>query len=100
MNSASNPAKVGDTISLFATGLRLSDVPLTVMIGGAAAIAPSTKNLSSGVLQIDAKIPSGIQTGSAVPVVVQVGNTPSQAGVSIAVQSAPAAASTNRKAKK
>jgi hypothetical protein len=65
------------------------------MIGG-AAIVPSTKNLSPGVLQIDAKIPGGIQTGSIVPVVVAVGNTSSQAGVAIAVQSAtPAVAATN-----
>jgi uncharacterized protein (TIGR03437 family) len=39
-----------------------------------------------GVMQINLVIPSGIQTGSAVPVVVQVGNTSSQAGVTIAVR--------------
>ena len=85
LNTASNPAKVGDVISLFVTGLRQGDEPLTVMIGG-AAIMPSTKNLSSGVLQIDANIPVGIQTGGAVPVAVAVGNTSSQAGVTIAVR--------------
>ena len=95
LNAASNPANVGDVISLFVTGLRQGDGPLTVMIGG-AAIVPSTKNLSSGVLQIDAKIPGGIQTGSVVPVVVAVGNTSTQAGVTIAVQSAtPAGTATN-----
>ena len=85
LNTASNPAKVGDVISLFVTGLRQGDGPLTVMIGG-AAIVPSTKSLSSGVLQIDAKIPVGIQTGGAVPVAVAVGSTSSQAGVTIAVR--------------
>jgi uncharacterized protein (TIGR03437 family) len=85
LNTASNPAKVGDVISLFVTGLRQGDGPLTVMIGG-AAIVPSTKNLSSGVLQIDANIPVGIQTGGAVPVAVAVGSTSSQAGVTIAVR--------------
>ncbi len=85
LNTASNPAKVGDVISLFATGLRLGDGPLTVMIGG-AAIVPSTKNLSSGVLQIDAKIPGGIQTGDAVPAAVDVGTASSQAGVIVAVR--------------
>jgi len=85
LNTASNPAKVGDVISLFATGLRQGDGPSTVMIGG-AAIVPLTKNLSSGVLQIDAKIPVGIQTGGAAPVAVAVGNTSSQAGVTIGVQ--------------
>jgi uncharacterized protein (TIGR03437 family) len=95
VNTTSKPAKVGDVISLYVTGLRQADGPLTVMIGGGAAVT-STKNLSQGVLQIDAKIPSGIQTGSVVPVVVAVGNTSSQAGVTISVQSAtPAAAATN-----
>ena len=45
----------------------------------------STKNIA-GVVQIGAKIPGGIQSGSVVPVVVQVGNTSSQAGVTIAVR--------------
>ncbi len=87
LNTTSNPAKAGDVISLFATGLRQSDGPLTVMIGGEAAIGPSTKSVSSGVfLQINATIPGDIQTGGAVPVVVAVGNTSSQAGVTIAVR--------------
>ena len=40
-----------------------------------------------GVTQIDVRIPSGIQTGSAVPVVVKSGreHVSSQAGVTIAV---------------
>ena len=84
-NSASNPDKVGGIVSLFVTGLRQGDGPLTVMIGG-AAIVPSTKNLSAGVLQINASLPTGIQTGGAVPVAVVVGNTSSQAGVTIGVQ--------------
>ncbi len=95
LNTASNPAKVGDVISLFVTGLRQSDGPLTVMIGGGVAVA-SNKNLSPGVLQINAKVPGAIQTGSAVPVLVQVGSTSSQAGVAIAVQSeTPAATAAN-----
>ena len=86
VNTAANPAKIGDVISLFVTGLQQEDGPLMVTIGGGAAIVTSTRNLSSGVLQIDARIPGGIQTGSTVPVVVQLGNTPSQAGVTIAVR--------------
>jgi uncharacterized protein (TIGR03437 family) len=37
-------------------------------------------------MQVNVQIPSGIQTGSAVPVLLQVGNTSSQAGVTIAVR--------------
>jgi uncharacterized protein (TIGR03437 family) len=85
LNSTSNPAQGGDAISLFVTGLRLGDGPLTVMIGG-AAIVPSTKNLLSGVLQVDAKIPLGIQTGGAVRAARTAGTTSSQPGVTIAVR--------------
>jgi uncharacterized protein (TIGR03437 family) len=40
----------------------------------------------AGLMQVNFQVPSGIQTGSAVPVVVQVGNTSSQAGVTVAVR--------------
>jgi uncharacterized protein (TIGR03437 family) len=86
LNTVSNPAKVGDVIALFVTGLRQGDGPLTVMIGGGSAIAAPTRNLSSGVLQIDANIPGGIQTGAPVSLAVAVGNTSSQAGVTIAIR--------------
>ena len=56
------------------------------MVDGAAAIASPTKNLSSGVLQIDSRIPVGVHSGGAVPVAVVVGNTSSQAGLTIAVR--------------
>ena len=55
------------------------------MIGGQSAILTCTKK-TAGVVQIGVKIPGGIQTGSVVPVVAQVGNTSSQAGVTIAVR--------------
>jgi uncharacterized protein (TIGR03437 family) len=86
LNTASNPAKGGDVISLYATGLRQGDGPIIVTIGGGQAVVTSTQNLSAGVLQIDAKIPIGIQTGGAVPAALAVGNTSSQAGVTIAVR--------------
>lgn len=89
VNSPSSPAKVGEMISLFATGTEPTGGTLTVTIGAAANIPASTKNVSPGVLQIDIEIPSGAQTGNAVPVLVQVGNSSSQAGVTIAVQAPP-----------
>jgi uncharacterized protein (TIGR03437 family) len=57
-----------------------------VTIGGQMAqmYASSAPGLV-GVLQINARIPSGIQAGNAVPVIVQVGNDSSPAGVTIAV---------------
>ena len=38
-----------------------------------------------GVIQVNAQIPSGITVGNAVPVVVQVGTSNSQPGVTLAV---------------
>jgi len=88
VNSASNAAKAGDMISLFATGTGPTGGTVTVTIGAAANVTASTKSVSPGVSQIDVKIPTGVQTGNAAPVLVQVGNSSSQAGVTIAVQPA------------
>ena len=85
INTASAPSQVGNVISLYATGVGQGDGPMTVTIGGQSSILTPTKKIA-GVIQIDAKIPGGIQTGSVVLVVVQVGNTSSQAGVTIAVR--------------
>jgi len=91
LNTASNPAKVGDAISLYATGVGRG--PVTVTIGGQPVrrgVPTSIKDLAPGVSQIDITLPSGIQTGNAVPVLVVVGdddaNTSSQLGMTIAVR--------------
>jgi uncharacterized protein (TIGR03437 family) len=90
INTASHPAKAGDLISLYVTGLLPFD-PVFVIIG-TDSITASTRNLIPGVLQVDARIPAGVQTGSAVPVFVLWGtptldtDNPSQPGVTIAVQ--------------
>ena len=113
LNTAANPAKLGDTILLYLTGEgdyppgsfavpshtgyiipaslnplpQLNPLP-TVMIGGAAAtVSYAGPILYSiiGVLQINVVIPAASTTGSAVPVVVSVGATNSQSNVTIAV---------------
>ena len=85
INTAAKPTHVGDLISLYGTGGGPREGPITVAIGGQSATLTFTTNFA-GILQIGVKIPSGIQTSGAVPVVMQVGNTSSQAGVTIAVQ--------------
>ncbi len=40
----------------------------------------------AGLMQVNVQIPTGIQTGSAVPLALMVGNVSSQAGVTIAVR--------------
>jgi uncharacterized protein (TIGR03437 family) len=106
VNSPSNPAPIGSIVSIFATGEGQTSpagidgkpgsdpvphpiLPVSVTIGGQTVTpkyAGGAPGSVAGVLQVNVQIPSGIQTGSAVPVVVQVGNTSSQAGVTIAVR--------------
>jgi uncharacterized protein (TIGR03437 family) len=104
-NGAADPAAVGSMITLYATGagslspaapdgtilfapLPKTALPVTVMIGGQSATVQSATGVSNnvaGAVQIIAQIPTGITTGVAVPVVMQVGGVSSPAGVTIAV---------------
>jgi uncharacterized protein (TIGR03437 family) len=106
INTASTPAKVGDVVSLYATGegqttpsgvdgkpaavpLPQPSLPVSVTIGGQTVkpqYAGGAPGEVAGVMQINVQIPSGIQAGNAVPVVVQVGSVSSQPGVTIAVR--------------
>jgi uncharacterized protein (TIGR03437 family) len=59
-----------------------------VTIGGQTAnvnFAGGAPGAVAGVIQVNAQIPSGITVGAAVPVVVQVGTSNSQPGVTISV---------------
>jgi uncharacterized protein (TIGR03437 family) len=106
INGAAHPAKVGDYIQLYITGAGQtspsgtdgtfndpSSLPVPVgavkvTIGGQTAnvnFAGGAPGAVAGVLQVNAQIPSGISVGAAVPVVVQVGTSNSQPGVTIAV---------------
>ena len=106
INSAATPAKSGDVILLYATGegqttpsgadgkpaavpLPQPNLPVTVTIGGQNVkpqYAGGAPGEVAGVMQINVQVPSGIQHGNAVPVLVQVGAVSSQAGVTIAVR--------------
>ncbi len=81
-NSASNPAKTGDLISLFATGTGTG--PITVSIGGIDGISTTVKPLSTGVARIDARIPTAVQAGSTTAVIIRAGGVASQPGVTVA----------------
>jgi uncharacterized protein (TIGR03437 family) len=106
VNAATNPLKVGDYISLFATGEgqtwpgevdgRLGGstpvnplLPVAVTIGGIAATvqyAGSVQGQVAGLMQVNVRIPDGVQPGGYVPVVLQVGDVSSAPDtVSIAV---------------
>ena len=105
LNSSSNPAKAGDVVILYVNGAGLlnSAAPdgglvglpqpkpagaVTVQIGGKDAqvdYAGGSYGLTNALLQINARIPSGLAAG-AQPVVVKVGSVASPATVSVAVQ--------------
>lgn len=106
--TATNPAPVGSAIILFGTGEGLvlptpadggvnnavfpqPTVGVTATIGGKPAkvlYAGAAPNLVAGVLQVNLEVPAGLSTGNQ-PVVVTIGNAPSQAGLTVAVKAAP-----------
>ena len=62
---------------------------VTVQIGGIDAqvqYAGGAPQAVAGVTQINAVVPAGVTPGSAVPVVVKVGNVASSAGVTLSVR--------------
>ncbi len=108
LNASLSPAAVGSVIQIFLTGGGVTNPAQTdgalapvveplprlvtqpvVTIGGLAAqvtYAGAAPGLIAGLTQIDAYVPSGVKPGLSVPVVVQVGNYQSQAGLTITVK--------------
>jgi len=105
LNSASNAASAGSVVAIFGTGegmtepagqdglvegnvFRTSVAPVSLTIGGEAAqvtYAGSSPGELSGVLQVEAVVPSGAGTG-AVPVVMTIGSASSQTSATIYLQ--------------
>jgi uncharacterized protein (TIGR03437 family) len=106
-SSSSRPAAPGSVIIIYATGegqtlpsgvdgrvnraasLPRPLLPVTVQIGGQDAVveyAGAAPDFVSGALQINARIPTTVTPGIAVPIVVRIGTRPSQSGVTLAVQ--------------
>jgi uncharacterized protein (TIGR03437 family) len=93
-NSAANPVRIGDYITLYATGEgqtipagvdgRVVDstsihpaLPWTVTVGGIPAFvqyAGGAPGQVAGLMQINVRIPTGVRPGGYVPIVLQVGN--------------------------
>jgi len=106
LNSPSNPANRGGVVVLYATGEgetapALADgqivngplpepaLPVTVTIGGVPAqvlYSGAAPGFVAGLLQLNVVVPNLGATGDAVPVVVNVGDQPSQDGPTIAVE--------------
>jgi uncharacterized protein (TIGR03437 family) len=108
LNAPSTPAAKGSVVMIFATGAGQTDppgvdgqiaggtlpkllLPVTVKIGGVAAqvlYAGAAPGLIAGMLQVNCVIPAGAASGWAVPIIIiiTVGTTPSQPGVTLAIQ--------------
>ena len=104
VNTASNPAKIGSTVQLYATGfgqtnpsgqdglpnavpLPLPVLPVSVTIGGKSATVSydgGAPGLVAGVMQVNAVVPSGLSTGPQ-PVVISVAGFSTTTPVTIAV---------------
>jgi len=104
-NTPSNPARIGDIITLFATGEGQTDppgvtgqlasgsplpiplLPVTVQIGGQTSTLMYAGELpmGAGVMQINAVVPDGITVGESVPVTLAVGSAQAQNGITISV---------------
>ncbi len=104
INGPSHPAKAGSYVSLYLTGGGQTNppgsdgaqivlpfpqpaLPVTATVGGKTTTynyAGGAPGSVAGVWQVNVLIPAGLTAG-AVPVVVSVGNVPSQSGVTITV---------------
>jgi uncharacterized protein (TIGR03437 family) len=82
------PFGVNGRIAVTGATLPHPIAPVSVTIGGVTATvqyAGGAPGSLAGLMQINAVIPEGINSGSAVPVTVTVGAASSQSGVTIAV---------------
>jgi uncharacterized protein (TIGR03437 family) len=107
LNSPLNPAPAGSVVTLLASGVgQLSPsgidgavvtadnvprpvLPVAAQIGGLAAqveFAGGAPGVVEGVIQVNLQIPPDSPTGAAVPLVLQAGDSTSQPGVTLAIQ--------------
>jgi uncharacterized protein (TIGR03437 family) len=105
-NGPSNPEQAGRALVLYGTGEGLLDtptedglitgatlrrplLPVAATVGGVPVevlYAGSAPGMAAGVLQINLLLNERIPKGSAVPVEIRIGNTPTAAGVTVSVR--------------
>jgi len=87
INSVSNPAVRGSIVSLYATGGGLNPSSVAVKIGGYTAdvLYAGPAPGFAGLMQINARVPDGFLPPGIQPVLLTIGTTASQPGVTIAV---------------
>jgi uncharacterized protein (TIGR03437 family) len=110
INSANNPARIGDTVILYITGEgdfatsltprtgllipptltplpQLNPLPVVTIGGANASVAYAGPFVGSilGITQLNVVVPSGSTTGPAVPVSVTIGGATTQSGVTLSI---------------
>jgi uncharacterized protein (TIGR03437 family) len=105
INSSQNGADPGSIVSIYATGggqtnppnidgslpadARPTELPVKVQIAGETAdviYAGAAPGEPAGMLQVNARIPADVARGTSVSLVITVGNTASQSGVTLAIK--------------
>jgi len=106
LNGAANPAPSGSIVVLYVTGegqteppgidgklaagsLPKPRLPVAVQIDGIDAevlYAGAAPTLVAGVMQVNVRLPPGVRSGDAVPVLIKVGEATSSPGVTLAVR--------------
>ena len=106
MNSPSNPADQGSVVSVFATGAGQTSpsgldgqltgailpsplLPVSARMGGVDAqvlYAGAAPDLIAGVIQVNCVIPADAPSGPTVPIVLTIGPSSSQNGVTLAIK--------------
>jgi uncharacterized protein (TIGR03437 family) len=105
VNSSSNPASTGSVIMIYATGfgvlnpvptdgqivqaLANTQEPVIATIDGVGAdvlYAGAVPGLLAGVVQINVRVPGGVATDAAASLVLSIGSSTAQAGVTVSVQ--------------
>lgn len=111
VNASGNAAKLGDTVVFYVTGEgdyatgvsprtgllfpttiwpnpQVNPLPIVTIGGTAATVSYAGPSVGSllGLLQLNVVVPAGSTIGAAVPISVNIGGLPSQAGVTLALK--------------
>ncbi len=86
-NTAASPAPRGSIVTFFGTGEGVTGLPIAASIGGYASELLYAGPVTGypGLLQINARVPSGYVSPGAMSLIVSVGTAATQSGLNIFV---------------
>ncbi len=88
INDAAHPAARGSLVTIYGTGGGRLDLRVEAHIGGRPAEVVSLRNsvTRAGVIEVQVRVPEGIDAADFQPVVLHVGNLFSQPGIGLAIR--------------